>query len=294
MPLRLRGKDYFPEMGLPIGVIRHDEDERRLPLHSHDFSELIVILSGRGKHVVDGHEYGISAGDIFFFQGDQVHHLAETRGMSLYSVLFDPARAPLPYDQLRSNPGYQAMFVLEPSYRRQHDFKSRLHLQRTELAEVEELLRSMEIECIEKPPSYSAVLLAKLLELIVFLSRHYAAIQTPEGEALLLVGSVIVDLEEDFSHDWRLGELADRAQMSESSLLRVFRKATGHTPIEYLIHLRLQKAMALLRDTDRSVTDVALRVGFNDSNYFWRQFKKVVGMSPTEYRKGASGPLGTG
>ena len=140
---------------------------------------------------------------------------------------------------------------------------------------------------IERCTNYeSQPLLAKLLELIDFLSRNYAKIETPEGEALLLVGSVIVDLERDYTRNWRLEELADRAQMSSSSLLRVFRRATGHTPIEYLIHLRLQKAMALLRDTDQTITDVALHVGFNGGNYFWRQFKKVMGMSPTQYRKG--------
>ena len=285
MPLILRNKDYFPADGLPITVIAHDENERRMPLHSHEFSELIIILSGRGKHFVEGREYGVSAGDVFYFQGRQVHHLEDTRGMYLYSVLFDLERLSLPYDQLRSNPGYQAMFVLEPGYRRQHNFKSRLRLARSSLAEVEKLIKTMTEECITKLPGYSVVLQGKLLELIVFLTRHYAKIETTEGEALLLVGGLIVEMESNYTRNWRLGELAGKAQMSESSLLRLFRKATGHTPIEYLIHLRLQKAMTLLRDSNRSITEIAFTVGFNDSNYFWRQFKKVMSMSPTEYRK---------
>jgi AraC-like DNA-binding protein len=98
---------------------------------------------------------------------------------------------------------------------------------------------------------------------------------------------VIGELEKHSSRPWRLAELADHARMSESNLSWVFREATGQSPIEYLIHLRLQKAMALLRHRDWSITEIAYRVGFNDSNYFSRQFKQVTGMTPSAYRNGA-------
>ena len=72
--------------------------------------------------------------------------------------------------------------------------------------------------------------------------------------------------------------------MSRSNLMRVFRAATGQSPIEYLLRLRIQKAMALLRNTDLTITEIAMEVGFNDSNYFTRQFKRVQGSSPTRFR----------
>ena len=74
--------------------------------------------------------------------------------------------------------------------------------------------------------------------------------------------------------------------MSGSYLARVFREVTGHAPIEYLIHMRVRKAMELLRDTPWSVTKIAASVGFTNANYFSRQFKAVTGGSPTAYRKG--------
>jgi len=73
--------------------------------------------------------------------------------------------------------------------------------------------------------------------------------------------------------------------MSRSNLMRVFRKATGQTPIEYLLRLRIQKAMELLRNSSLSITEIALEVGFNDSNYFTRQFRRVLGETPRSFRR---------
>ena len=56
--------------------------------------------------------------------------------------------------------------------------------------------------------------------------------------------------------------------------------------ISYLIRLRINRAADLLRHSNNNVTEVALEVGFNDSNYFTRQFKRVVGMSPSRFRTG--------
>jgi AraC-like DNA-binding protein len=67
--------------------------------------------------------------------------------------------------------------------------------------------------------------------------------------------------------------------------MRVFRKATGQTPIDYLVRLRIQKSISLLRNTDQPIIEIALESGFNDSNYFTRQFRKLTNESPSAYRK---------
>jgi len=111
---------------------------------------------------------------------------------------------------------------------------------------------------------------------------------TTEAHALLRVGHVIGALENDFQKDWKLENLLSIAHMSRSNLMRVFRKATGQTPIEYLIRLRIQRAMALLRNSTLSVTEIAFEVGFKDSNYFTRQFRRVLGQSPRSFRQASA------
>ena len=290
MPRKLRASKFFDRAGLPIAILAWgDAAPLRRPypyLHSHEFSELFIILGGRGTHVAEGYEHPVAAGDVFFLQPGQEHYLKDTEDSRGYCVMFDADRLPLPSSELRKLPGYQAVFILEPSHRRRHEFRSHLRLRRNQLAHLERLVKAMERECIDKASGYSPMLFGQLVELIVFLARHYAKIEAKEGRALLLLGGILGELESDCSRLWRLEEIVRRSGMSASYLSRVFREATGYTPIEYLIQMRVRKAMELLRSTSSSVTEIAASVGFTDANYFSRRFKTVAGVSPTSYRKG--------
>ena len=142
----------------------------------------------------------------------------------------------------------------------------------------------MEHECTDQSPGWEVATRAKLLELMVYLSRAYTETDTTEAHALLRVGNVIGALENDFTREWKLEELVQISHMSKSNLMRVFRKATNQTPIEYLVRLRIQKAMELLRTTDATITEIAHQTGFNDSNYFTRQFRRILNTSPSRFR----------
>jgi len=120
---------------------------------------------------------------------------------------------------------------------------------------------------------------------MTFLSRRYGQSRETEARALLRVGQLIRTLERDYTEPWTLEQLAERAHLSRSSLMRTFRKATGQAPIDYLISRRIEAAMRDLQQTQRSVTEVALDSGFSDSNYFARQFRRVCGCAPSDFRR---------
>jgi AraC-like DNA-binding protein len=78
--------------------------------------------------------------------------------------------------------------------------------------------------------------------------------------------------------------LARAAHLSPAHFSREFRKAFGETPHQYLLTRRLERAAALLRNTDRTVTDVCLMVGLQSVGSFTTSFRRSYGVSPTEYR----------
>ncbi|WP_199812418.1 MULTISPECIES: helix-turn-helix domain-containing protein [unclassified Streptomyces] len=82
--------------------------------------------------------------------------------------------------------------------------------------------------------------------------------------------------------------LARIAHVSEAHFSRVFRATFGETPHRYLQRRRVERAMFLLRETDRRVTDISFEVGFNSPGTFSRTFHDIVGRSPREYRKQAA------
>ncbi|MGY1706124.1 helix-turn-helix domain-containing protein [Geodermatophilus sp. SYSU D00697] len=83
--------------------------------------------------------------------------------------------------------------------------------------------------------------------------------------------------------------LARIAHVSEAHFIRTFRATFGETPNRYLQRRRVERAMFLLRSTDRSVTDICMDVGFSSLGTFSRVFRDVVGEPPSQYRQ--RGPL---
>ncbi len=83
--------------------------------------------------------------------------------------------------------------------------------------------------------------------------------------------------------------LARIAHVSEAHFIRTFRATFGETPHRYLQRRRVERAMFLLRSTDRSVTDICMAVGFSSLGTFSRVFRDVVGEPPSAYRR--RGPL---
>ena len=78
--------------------------------------------------------------------------------------------------------------------------------------------------------------------------------------------------------------------MSESHFARAFRREYGDPPARYLMTRRMERAKALLRTTDKPVTEICLDVGFRSLGSFSSRFHAVVGMTPTEYRRAVGGP----
>ncbi len=79
--------------------------------------------------------------------------------------------------------------------------------------------------------------------------------------------------------------LASKVFMSSRSLVRKTKALADRTPVQLIGEFRLKKAGQLLRESTMNVTDIAFEVGFSDSSYFGRQFKKEYGMTPTQYRE---------
>ena len=99
------------------------------------------------------------------------------------------------------------------------------------------------------------------------------------------VDSALGYMQTVFGRTLNLTEIARHAGLSVSHCCALFREHLGVSPMDYLIHLRLQKACDLLLTTPLTIGEVAQRVGYEDRYYFSRLFRKLQGMPPVEFRK---------
>jgi two-component system, response regulator YesN len=100
-----------------------------------------------------------------------------------------------------------------------------------------------------------------------------------------LVGYAVRRVEERFDTDISLGDIAAELEVSESTLGRRFKAATGYTFVEYATMVRVRKALEMLADPACRVNEVAYKVGISDARYFSSLFKRYTGFTPSQFRK---------
>ncbi|AFK67742.1 AraC family transcriptional regulator [Pseudomonas putida SJTE-1] len=124
----------------------------------------------------------------------------------------------------------------------------------------------------------------------VYLARNYldsSADDRPRRNALpaYKFRRVLAAMEADLARDFNLRQLAEVAGMSECHFSRMFKKAAGYSPLQFFIRLRMARARQLLLETDQSIIDIGLEVGYSSHSHFSQVFKREVGVTPTQYRQ---------
>jgi len=92
-------------------------------------------------------------------------------------------------------------------------------------------------------------------------------------------------IHENFSESITVDKLSKHVNISRTECFRSFKQFTNKKPVEYINEYRLYRAAKMLMESGLSITEIALRCGFNNSAYFGKQFKRAYGVSPGNYRQ---------
>ncbi|TWU31355.1 helix-turn-helix domain-containing protein [Novipirellula artificiosorum] len=279
----LKKQNWFHEDGFPIVVERRDP-QKPFGLHSHEFSEIVIITGGKGEHITGEDSYEIGTGDTFVIGPMRPHDYLNMDQLRLINVLFDATELPMTFSDLQLLPGYHALFTLEPDWRKRHGFNSRLQLSPPKLVQAIGLIDQLDQELTDRRPGFGVIATTTLLQLVTFLARCYSQSRNPQSKSLLRIAEAISLIERHYADPLTLDELVEISGMSRRNFLRAFESTMGCPPIAYLIRLRVRQACKLLAQSEKSITEIAMLVGFSDSNYFSRQFKTLTGSSPRDYR----------
>ncbi len=276
----LRGEMFFHKPQLPLKVL-HRDPEIPFTLHQHDFYELVVVVAGNGTHLQKGGGISISGGNIFLVRPGVSHGYGQIDGLELYNVLIGEKALKPHIKELREISGFDELFL--------HEVEEIpiAKLNSHQLAEIMVLVNAIRLESERQDISYGAgtMAYAKLLQLIIAVCRLHSAHRRVNIITDARLESVIAYMEQNLDRSLSLKEIASYSAMSISTLNRQFKLATGWSPIDYHIHRRILYAARLLLTTDLSMELVSDRTGFSDANYFARQFRTHMQMSPRQYKQ---------
>lgn len=115
---------------------------------------------------------------------------------------------------------------------------------------------------------------------ILYLLEQFAS----KGKTRSHLNEIKAYICKEYSKDISLQMLSDQFELSPNYISEIFREDGGQNFLDYLIEVRLEKAVSLLRQTDLKIYQIAKMVGYNDANYFNKMFKKRIGISPGEFR----------
>ena len=101
------------------------------------------------------------------------------------------------------------------------------------------------------------------------------------------VKKAILYIRDHMSESINIEDIAEMLYVSKNYFIRIFKKETGTTPVNFIIQRKIERAQLLLITESQPIKEIALSVGFEDFSYFNRVFKKVTGITPNEYRKEA-------
>ncbi|MBN2642425.1 MAG: helix-turn-helix domain-containing protein [Victivallales bacterium] len=282
---------FEPVLTLPVGrlcesgLLVMDYRQPFDVIHSHDFYELVLVRNGLGLHVLRDGKYAIRRGDIFLVRPGQAHTYEDVKNLDIVNILFLPDKLKLQFDDLPDTAGYYSLFEAGPRLSRRYRSQSPLSLNDAQLKLAEEIIMEIQLEQKRKAPGHEYFRKVAFMRLIGMLCRAFSDKDNSSSEELAGISRIIRYFEQHYPHCIKLEDLCPVCGKSVSTIVRLFREGLGRSPIEYLIALRLEKAAVKLAESDASITEIASAVGFEDSNYFSKMFRRKYGVPPRTYRK---------
>lgn len=272
---------YFYELHKNIRYVFHQRFSRNLP-HTHEFVEMMYVVHGEITHVIDQKEITLGEGDVLIMNRYVKHEVKECRENDLaLNFLFLPDF----FDEVvKLSASCKNKFILHFLINILKDDKHPYYMvfETKGNVAVENLLEILSLPYIIEGYELSE---AQILTALIFkyLADDYNLVQN-KYSGKIIDEQIISYINNNYQYA-SLEDLSRQLLKPAATLSRHIKKTTGCNFCELVKRKRFHKAASLLAKTDMSVNEIMHSVGYENSSYFYNEFKKRYTLSPTEYRR---------
>lgn len=257
-------------------------------MHSQEFYEINIVLSGSAIHRIGEHDLTVSTGDVFIIPPNVDHGYAGGEGFDVYHLLVSPKYLEKNSAELKLLPAFSSFFRIDPLMREKTSAKLHFTLNDSELGTLMPTLDELVLHSREKSTESAIIAGGEALIVIAQLCSIYekkgTKITTENIEDETFLNSIAY-LYENFDQTLTTGTLARIAQMSRTSYIARFKRVTGLPPARFQRQYRISVAKQLLAKGKLTQAEIAQEVGCYDVSHFVRMFKAETGMTPIEFCK---------
>lgn len=279
-------KSFSNDSIFPFELVYKDtkEVEVELPYHFHEWYEIVYVYSGEGKFFIDQSILKMEEGDIFIIPGNTLHNAIPNRKNPVTStaLFFNPL---LLHNRMLGDT-FNYLQIFDTSLKTKV-FK--FQLVPNEQKAVGNFIETIHEELHEGKIGYRHAILLELQQLLLYLGRTTnspaQAQASPEFSGPVWMKEILQYIEDNFTEELTLDELSKFANVSKAHLSRVFKKVTGFNITTFITTKRIIKAKELLLTTEDTIDFIAFQSGFESMPYFHRTFKKIIGTTPSNFRK---------
>lgn len=277
-----RCKFSSPDFPVDIHRSEHHSVGRVIECHWHENFEILYFEKGEAIVYCNSHPIQVTSGELIIINSNDVHYCESISSQLVYYVVeFD-----ISFIHSNQMDLCQTKYMI-PLVQNRLLFHNRIDADCRLREEVCQLIS----EYHTRDLGYELSVKSYIYRILVLLLRYYSEQTMSEVEkkqqqkTLNCLAPVLEYMEGHYTEKLTLRQLSALANMSSYYFCRLFKRLTGKSPTEYITLLRLNKAATLLQENKLNITEVALSVGFNDSNYFSRQFKKYKKVAPSKLQK---------
>ena len=275
--------------GAPLASLFHSYHapaDRSYSAHRHTSFEIALFKKGSGIYYCNDRNLEFQAGDIFIFSTNEEHFISKiNEEMLVMNLHFEPQYI---YEPLHSG---QDNSFLRIFFDRSDSFCNRLPREHRMRKHILRLFDELENEFFGKPENYELMIKTKILSMLVLLTREFGYVNeipqydvsSPKCTNEIL--AIMEHINQNIDTNITLEQLSQVGNLSPNYLCAVFKQMNGMTVWEYILIRRVDMAKKLLKEGNESILNIQLACGFRSSSNFNKAFKKLVGMSPSEYKR---------